>query len=148
MTDNGIVISTEKNVAEVEVSCFEACHDCTARSFCIGNKKKKGRLSVKNPIQALPGDEVKIQIPEEKYNQALILLFGGLLAAIFLGIGGGYLSAVTLSLPLSLASFIGLACGLAIGGIVLTRIFRKKNKEQLYPVIIDIIKKGEFYGTA
>lgn len=148
MTDNGLVITTEKDFAEVEVDCFEGCHDCTARSLCIGNKQNKGRLSVKNPLDALPGDEVKIQIPEDRYSQALILLFGGLLLAILLGMGGGYLSALVFSLPSYLASFIGLAAGLVIGGFVLTRIFRRKNKEHLYPVIIDIIKKGECYGSA
>ena len=148
MTDSGLVISTEKSLAEVEVSCFEACHDCTAQSLCIGNKQNKGRLSVKNPIHALPGDEVKIQIPEDQYNQALILLFGGLLAAILLGMGGGYLLTQMCSLPSSMATIIGLVTGLAFGGFVLTQRFRRKNKEQLYPVIIDIIKKGDCYGSA
>jgi hypothetical protein len=56
--------------------------------------------------------------------------------------GGGYLLAAILAFPPYPSSFIGLACGLAIGSVVLARIFRKKNKEQLYPVIIDIIRKG------
>ena len=64
MTDNGLVIATRKNIAEVEVNCLDGCHDCTARSLCIGNKQNKGRLSVKNPLDAMPGDMVKIQIPE------------------------------------------------------------------------------------
>jgi positive regulator of sigma E activity len=148
MTDNGLVITTENNFAEVEVSCFDGCHDCTARSLCVGNKKNKGRLSVKNPIHALPGDEVKIQIPEDNYSRALILLFGGLLAAILLGMGGGYTLASVFSVSSSLTGFIGLVTGLVFGGFILSRIFRQKNKKQLYPVIIDIIKKGDCYGSA
>jgi positive regulator of sigma E activity len=148
MTDKGLVISTEKGLAEVEVACFEGCHDCAARRLCIGNKQNKGRLSVKNPIRALPGDEVKIQIPEDRYNRALILLFGGLLIAIFLAIGIGYLSVLIFSLSSFFASLTGLACGLTAGGLVLSRIFSQKNKAQLYPVIIDIIKKGDCYGPA
>jgi positive regulator of sigma E activity len=147
MTDNGLVISTEKDLAEVEVHCFEGCHDCSARSLCIGNKQKKSRLSVKNPIHAEPGDEVEIQIPEDNYNRALILLFGGLLAAILCGMGGGALVAAIFSLPSFKASFIGLVSGLIIGGLVLTLVFRQKNKAQLYPVIIGIIKKGGCYGS-
>jgi positive regulator of sigma E activity len=147
MTDNGLVITTEKDLAEIEVDCFEGCHACSARSLCIGNKKNMGRLSVKNPLHAVPGDEVKIQIPEDNYSQALILLFGGLLVATLFGMGGGYLLALVFSLPYYLASFIGLATGLVIGGFVLTRIFQRKNKEHLYPVIIDIIKKGDCYGS-
>ena len=147
MTDNGLVITTRKNIAEVEVNCFDGCHDCTARSLCIGNKQNKGRLSVKNPLDAMPGDEVKIQIPEDRYSQALTILFGGLLLALLLGMGGGYLISLLFTFPSSLASFIGLAAGLIFGGLVLSRVFRRKNKEQLYPVIVDIIKKGDCYGS-
>ena len=148
MTDNGLVITTAKDIAEVEVNCFDGCHDCTASSLCIGNTKNKGRLSVKNPLHALPGDEVKIQVPDARYNQALILLFGGLLLAALLGMGGGYLSALFFSLSSPLVSFVGLVTGLIIGGWALARVFHRKNKEQLYPVIIDIIKKGDSYGSA
>jgi len=148
MTDNGLVITTRKDIAEVEVDCFEGCHDCTARSLCIGNKQNKGRLSVKNPLDAMPGDKVKIQIPEDRYSQALIILFGGLLLALLLGMGGGYLMSLLFTFPSALASFIGLAAGLIFGGLVLSRVFRRKNKKQLYPVIVDIIKKGDCYGSA
>ena len=148
MTDNGLVITTEKDLAEVEVNCFDGCHGCTAQSLCVGNKKNKGRLSVKNPIDAEPGDEVKINIPEDHYSSALILLFGGLLFALLLGMGGGYMMASFFSLPSYLASLIGLIAGVTFGGFILSRVFRRKNKEQLYPVIIDIIKKGDCYGSA
>lgn len=148
MTDSGLVIRVEKDHTEVEVSCFEGCHDCAARSLCIGNKKNKGRLSVRNPLNALPGDEVKIQIPESDYSQALILLFGGLLLALLLGMGGGYAVSLFFALPPFLTSLLGMAAGLILCGSVLARVFRRKNKNQLYPVIIDIIKKGDCYGSA
>jgi positive regulator of sigma E activity len=148
MTDNGLVLTTKKDMAEVEVVCFEGCHDCTAKSLCIGNKQNKGRLSVKNPLHAKPGDEVKIQIPEDDYSRALILFFGGLLIAMLLGMAGGYLLGLVFSLSSSLASFLGLVTGLVFGGFVITRIFRRKNEAKLYPVIIDIIKKGDCYGSA
>lgn len=148
MTDKGLVITTKKDLAEVEVHCFAGCYECTAKSLCIGNKHNKGRLSVKNPLHAHPGDEVKIQVPEDRFSQALIMLFGGLLVAIILGMGGGYMLALIFTLPSFLASFLGLVTGLILGGFILARIFRRKNKELLYPVIIDIIKKGDCYGSA
>ena len=148
MTDKGRVIASGNNLAEVEVSCLEGCHDCTARTLCIGNKQNKGRLSVKNPLRALPGDEVRIEIPEEHYSQALILLFGGLLCALLLGMGCGYVFSLLFAIPAFLSSFVGLVGGLTIGSLILFRIFRRKNKDQLYPVIIDIIKKGDCYGSA
>ncbi len=148
MTDKGLVISAGTDLAEVEVSCFEGCHDCAARSLCVGNKQNKGRLRVKNPLQALPGDQVKIRIPEDRYNTALIQLFGGLLLALLLGMGGGYLLSLILNLSSFPASFIGLVAGLVFGSFVLKRLFRRKNREILYPVIVDIIKKGDCYGSA
>ncbi len=148
MTDNGRVVSSDNDLAEVEVDCFEGCHDCSARSLCIGNKQNKGRLSVRNPLHAMPGDEVKIRIPEDRYNQAMILLFGGLLGAILLGLGIGHVISLVFAVPVTSASLAGLAGGLLIGGLILSRIFRRKNKEHLYPVIIDIIKKGDCYGSA
>jgi positive regulator of sigma E activity len=148
MKDSGLVITTTKDIAEVQVKCFDGCQNCTASSLCIGNKKNLGRLSVRNPLHALPGDEVKIQVPETHYSQALILLFGGLLLAALIGMGAGYTLALFFSLPSSFASLFGLVAGLIIGGGILAKIFRRKNKEQLYPVIIDIIQKGDCYGSA
>lgn len=148
MKDSGFVLTVEKDFAEVEVSCFEGCHDCSARSLCIGHKHNKGRLSVKNPLRAKPGDEVMIEIPEVHYNKALIQLFGGLLVALLVGIGGGYLISFLLPFPSLLTSLFGLVAGLFLGGSWLSRMFKRKNQQQLYPVIIDILKKGGCYGQA
>ncbi len=148
MTDNGLVIGTDTGLAEVEVSCFEGCQGCSARNLCIGNKQNKGRLSVKNPLRAEPGDLVKIEIPENQYSKALSLLFGGLLIAMLIGLGGGYLTATFFSLSLLPTSIIGLTAGLVLGGLFLSVIFRQKKEDQLYPVIIDILKKGDHHGPA
>jgi positive regulator of sigma E activity len=148
MKDSGLVITTTKDIAEVQIQCFDGCQNCTASSLCIGNKKNLGRLSARNPLHALPGDEVKIHVPEAHYSKALILLFGGLLLAALVGMGAGYMLALFFPLPSSFASLFGLVAGLVIGGGILAKIFRRKNKEQLYPVIIDIIQKGDCYGSA
>jgi positive regulator of sigma E activity len=148
MTDNGLVIATDNGLAEVEVSCFEGCQSCAARSLCIGNKQNKGRISVKNPLLAKPGDQVKIEIPENQYGKALSLLFGGLLTAMLIGFGGGCLIARLFSFSLLPASVVGLAAGLALGGLILSVLFRRNKEHQLYPVIIDILKKGDHYGPA
>jgi positive regulator of sigma E activity len=148
MTDNGLVIATDKDLAEVEVSCFEGCQNCAASSLCIGNKQNKGRISVKNPLQAQPGDMVKVEIPENQYGRALSLLFGGLLMAMLIGLGGGYLAAALFSFSLLPASLIGLASGLVFGGLILSAFFRRNKEDQLYPVITDILKKGDHYGPA
>jgi positive regulator of sigma E activity len=148
VTDSGLVLAVERNLATVEVSCFEGCDHCAARSLCIGHKQTQGRLSVKNSLGAQPGDEVIIEIPESYYSKALALLFAGLLIAMLAGMGGGYLLSFLLPFPSLSTSISGLGAGLIIGGFGLYWIFRKQNEQQLYPEIIDILKKGDRYGQA
>ena len=144
MRDKGLVVSTKEEMAQVEVQCFiESCRKCSARSLCTGQNQSKGLLVVKNPLQACPGDEVEIEIPDTKYSRALILLFGSLLIASLFGMGVGTLLAPLLPLSSPLASLLGLLFALFIVGIVISRYFRKKNKAPLYPQITEITKKGD-----
>ena len=99
MRDSGRVLRTQDKFAEVEVSCLEACQGCSAKALCIGQSHQKGILSVKNPLHALPGDQVSLDIPEEKYARSLILFFGTLLAGSLLGLAAGSLSSGFFSLP-------------------------------------------------
>ncbi len=143
MRDKGLVVSTQGDLAQVEVQCFiESCHDCSARSLCVGQDSKKGLLVARNPLEAQAGDEVEVDIPEKQYNQALILLFGVLLAAAILGMGAGYVLSLSLSLSPSLASFSGLLLTLLIAGAWLFRHFHKDRGLRLYPKITSILKRG------
>jgi len=146
MKDSGIVISVQGDLAHIKVSCSDACSDCSASSLCRGPSKSEGHLNAKNPHNAYPGDEVLIEIPETNYNRALIILFGTLLLGSVGGAFAGILSAPALSLHPSQAGFAGFVLGLgaAIPGLV--RYFRKANHSTLYPVILDITKKGGCHG--
>lgn len=147
MRDKGLVVSTKEDIAQVEVECFiESCQKCSARSLCVGQNQSKGLLTAKNPLKACPGDEVEIEIPYTKYSKALILLFGSLLVASLFGMGIGSLLSPFLPLSSSTTSLLGLLAALIIAGFILYHYFRKKNKDPLYPVIIDIIKKGNLQG--
>jgi len=133
-------------MAQVQVACLSACDECSAHSLCIGPTRKKGVLAVKNPLRAEPGDDVVIEIPEGRYNRALILIFGGLLAAALAGTGLGWLVATGAGLPSSLTLPLGFFLGLASAAAGQFRYFRKANEAQLYPRIIDIANKGEDHG--
>jgi positive regulator of sigma E activity len=147
MKDKGLVVSTKDDLAQVEVQCLiESCGSCSAKSLCTGQDKAKGLLAVKNPLKACAGDRVAIEIPETKYNQVLILLFGSLLIAALLGMGAGYLLSSFLPLSSSAASLLGLLLAVIGAGGILYRHFRRKFKDQLYPVIINILKKGASHG--
>jgi len=147
MKDRGLVISTDKDLAQVEVECsMNACRDCSAHTLCIGRKQDKGRIAVQNPIKACPGDRVIFDVPEEKYSRALIYLFSILLSASLIGLGIGALSSGITDLSPTAAGAAGLFTGLFLGGIGAFFLFRRHNKKYLYPVIIDIIKKGDCHG--
>lgn len=131
-------------MAQVEVECIiEACQKCLAINLCAAKSQSKGILTVLNPLKAQAGDRVTVEIPETNYNKKLILLFGSLLFGSLLGMGTGYLCSLLLSYPSSVLGPLGLLFGLVLAGALLTCYFRKINKTQLYPVIKDIIKKGD-----
>lgn len=143
MKDNGIVIALHGPMAQVRVDCSQACLDCSASSLCKGATQKEGLLSVRNPLNAVPGDEVQIHVPEERYHRVLIKLFGGLLAAAVIGSGTGYGLAGPLPLEESLSSLVGFFLGLGLAVPVVIHSLKKASAHALYPSIIDITRKGE-----
>jgi len=147
MKEKAWVVSSQGELAQVKVNQKEElCNACSARSLCVGQKQTKGTITVLNPLSAQPGDEVKIEIPEESYNKELILIFGALLSAALFGLALGYLFALLLSFPSSQLSFIGFILGLLMGGFLLFRYFRQIKNKRLYPLIIDITRKGDSHG--
>ena len=146
MKDKGLVISAQNKLAVVEVQCFAACHNCSAQSLCLGQSQSKGQVSAKNPLNALPGDTVSLDIPETMYNKSLILLFGTFLSAALLGMAAGHFSSPVLSLSSPASGILGLFLGLMAAGFWLFHFFRKKNNDRLFPVITAIINKGGHHG--
>ncbi|MFC2167058.1 SoxR reducing system RseC family protein [Acidobacteriota bacterium] len=146
MKDNGLVLSAQNNLAEVEVQCFAACKDCSAQSLCVGQSQSKGHVSAKNPLHAQPGDTVSLDIPETMYNKSLILVFGTLLSAALLGMAAGHFSSPVFSLSSPASGVLGLFLGLIAAGFWLFRFFRKNNNKRLFPVITEIINKGGHHG--
>jgi len=146
MRDNGTVVLTQGPLAQVRVDCAQACQECSASSLCKGATRKEGILSVRNPLNAHPGDEVVIDVPESLYNRVLIGMFAGLLAASLLGSLGGYSLSGPLDLEAALSAPIGFFVGLALAIFVLILYFRKNNTRHLYPAIIEITQKGERHG--
>ncbi len=144
--DNARVVSTDADLARVEVNCLSACEDCHARLLCAGNKQDNGLISALNPLNAAPGDRVLIEVPESRYNRALIFLFGTLLTAALIGMGAGYALSGVLRLSSSKAGAAGLILGLLLGGLGLFMSFPKKSRKYLYPVITAITAKGGCHG--
>jgi positive regulator of sigma E activity len=144
--DRGTVIAAEGPLALVKVDCARGCRECSASSLCKGASAEEGTLSVQNPINAHPGDEVVIEVPEGRYHRVLIGMFAALLAAALIGALAGYALSGPLALDEGLSGPLGFFLGLslAVPGIILY--FRKNNGSRLYPSITDITQKGDRHG--
>jgi len=148
MKDKGTVLAVKNTRAQVKVSCFVVCHECSARIFCAGKSQNEGILSVINPLNASPGDTVMIDIPVSRYTRSLSLLFGGMLAASLLGLFSGYAVSWLFRAAKTLPSVIGLVLGMIIGAVFLFQYFKKENKYHLNPIISNILTKGGKHGQA
>ena len=146
MKDNATVIRVEDGLAWVKVTPKVACCKCSARALCSAKQDEEGKLAVRNPVDAHPGDEVEIDVPETDYSRALSGIFALLLIASLAGLTLGYLVAPLKSLALGINGLIGLAGGLGLGGLVVHRRYRSGKQEAGWPVIISVLKKGGFHG--
>lgn len=146
MKDSGVVVSIQGDLAQVKVSCLEACDGCAAHHLCIGPSRNKGLLTVENSIKARPGSEVMIEVPETKYNKALIVLFGSLLAAGLSGMIIGYFLSQYLPMSSSTSSILGFFLGAGLIVSWLIRYFHHDNRKHFYPKIIEIIQRGDQNG--
>jgi positive regulator of sigma E activity len=146
MRDTGVVVSTGGGMARIRVNCLSGCEDCAAHHLCIGSTRKKGLLQVRNPLQAGPGDHVGIDIPESRYNRALIFIFGSLLGSALAGMALGWIAARFTGLTDAVTIPAGFFVGLAIVTGGLFRIFRTSRTSHLYPSIVEIIPKGVTHG--
>jgi len=148
MKDIGVVCKIMDNLAEVEITLIASqCEHCPARSLCGTNEHtRKGYLTVKNPLQAKVGDQVEIEIPEDKYQTTLIFIFGTFLIALLGGALAGYLLAFLLNLEPAWLSLTGLIIALIMAGIFVKIKLNQKNKESLWPTIVNILAKGVVNG--
>ena len=147
MKDSGLVLKTQQGLAVVAMECLrKACHRCSSKRLCTLSSSSSGLLKVKNPLKALPGDLVEVEIPEASYNKALILIFSTLIITCLLGLGLGYLISLSVSVSLQEASLAGVFLALLLASFGLYGYFHKKNNARFYPVITDILKKGDSNG--
>ncbi len=140
------MIAIQGDLAQVQVECASACQECSASSLCKGSAEKNGIISARNPLAAAPGDEVLIEVPESRYNRALIRLFASLLAGAIFGAGAGYGLSGPLSMDPSISGPVGFFVGIGLAMPGLFFYFRKINQRILSPFVIKIIKKGDRYG--
>ena len=145
MKEKGIVISKEQDKTKVRISNPELCQHCHIRFFCIGKKDSNGTILVNNPLEAVPGDEVELEIPDIEYNKQMIKIFGLLLLGTVVGAVAGYITSSFFLISKEIITLFTTLVGIFIAGFFIY--FRAiHGYNSLFPKIIRIIKKGENNG--
>ena len=114
MRENGKVISTRNDRAEVEVAAKGECEHCSAHAMCNWNGTSVRKVLAVNKVGAGAGDSVELEIGEGTGARTNLLVFGIPVVLMFAGvlIGG-------LVLRKDMWSGILAGVGLALGfGIV------------------------------
>ncbi len=85
MTERGLVIDTDKRIAQVVVEKSENCEGCNA---CGIGKGRTMIAEVENSLNAKKGDSVLVEVSDRQAIKAALLVFGLPLAALFIGVFG------------------------------------------------------------
>jgi len=140
---NAMVVAVQGELAEVETRRLSACGGCAAKSGCGTSLlagvfgSRPSRIKVSNPIQAQPGDQVVIGLPEAPFLRAAFALYAvPLLAMIGGGLLGEWLALSSGSAP-ELGALVGGLSGLTAGLAWLRRFsYRSQRDAEYRPVVL------------
>ena len=85
MTEQGVVISIDRDEALVEFSQSESCPSCAARHNCSQESGKKRKLRVSNTVGAGIGDTVEVSVSSQRFVFAAMLLWVVPILSLFVG---------------------------------------------------------------
>ena len=135
MTEQGVVLSVNKDFAKVRIERNSACASCGKCGMT--EKQKHVDFYASNEVGATVGDTVSLDIPET--NSARLALVGYFLPLVpalgfmFLAVGLNWAEWVA-----AVLFFVGLAVGFAIVALVDKL---RKHKWMETPVILEILHK-------
>jgi positive regulator of sigma E activity len=113
MRENGKVVSTKNDRAEVEVAAKGECEHCTAAGICNWTGTSVRKVLTVNKVGAGAGDTVELETVEGSGAKTNLLVFGIPVALMFAGVlvGGLVLRKDTWS---GILAGVGLALGFGI----------------------------------
>lgn len=92
MGEKGLVINVKDHLAVIQMTRKEACGEC--RACLAGMKKEEMIIEAENECDAKVGDWVIMELRNNSFLKAVLILYGipmiGLVAGIFLGYYGVY----------------------------------------------------------
>jgi positive regulator of sigma E activity len=117
MRENGKVISTKNDRAEVEVAARGECEHCSAHSICNWTGTSLRRVLAVNQVGAAMGDVVELETVEGTGAKSNLLVFG---IPVLLMVAGVLIGGLVLRKDLwsGILSGVGLALGFGIVKII------------------------------
>lgn len=148
MREYGIVLELSDNNAIIGIERNSACSKCGACEPDSGHFQMK--VSLKNTMNAKPGDIVELQLSPIKFLKASVILYLIPLLALIFGVALGYGVGIYLEIN---REFCGIICGILLTFLAYLLIKMKEPKFKkdidLTPQIIGVYsdEKGEcLYG--
>lgn len=117
LTEQGIVLKSEKGITEIELLSNENCEECSAKLFCKPREDSARVLQITDPTKLNKGDKVSISIS----GKSLLIA----------------------SFNLYLYPLLILIVSILIG----TNIFSNSNQPELYSLAVGIILAMTYYFT-
>jgi sigma-E factor negative regulatory protein RseC len=137
------VVACEEGFAIVETQAQAACGGCQAKSGCSTSvisglfRRRRNRLKVLNPIQAVPGQQVIIGLQEQALVSISLVAYLLPLLSLLLGaIGLQEAAAQWQWHGGELASIIGGLSGLTLGLYLLKRFSHRHAYDPSYQAVI------------
>lgn len=115
LKETATVVSTSADKAKVAIVRSEACGSCPAKSMCSAAASGNlNVLEVRNPVEAMPGEKVIIELQPAALVKATALVYLLPATTMLVGATAGWLKTGT-----DLGSIIGAVSGLAISALFL-----------------------------
>ncbi|MFA5072462.1 MAG: SoxR reducing system RseC family protein [Nitrospirota bacterium] len=142
--EEGLVLEVTGEKAKVAVLKKSACESCAAAGICHPHDDKRSYLEAANPLEALPGQKVKVAIKPLFYFRTSALVrygipgFAFVLGAILTkNVSSAYGNIVSDMLP-----FIVGVCSMIACFMVLKFFLNNKDIQETYqPVIVEILSQ-------
>ncbi|TCT16790.1 RseC/MucC-like positive regulator of sigma(E) [Natranaerovirga pectinivora] len=140
MEEVGVVVAEKGKFIVVKMERKEACSTCGACS--LGREDKEMVLEAENRCYAKVGDLVSVQLTQEKFLSAVLIMYTIPLISLLAGLGVGYL--IGFVFDIGMVEFISVILGfifLVISYIVIRKNEEKFQQKKFRPQVTNVIKQ-------
>ena len=145
MGEKGLVINVKDHLAVIQMKRKEACAECRARSCLAGMKKEEMIIEAENECDAKVGDWVIMELRNNSFIKAVLILYGIPMIGLLVGILLGYY-VLYQYLPMINREILSFGVGILMTLLVYFWIHSKEaiwDKKQIRPVAAKITTKED-----